>query len=146
MAAAGEIAEAGRIPGERIATTEETSASSAFTSETVLMSVTATLVSGRTYRVTGKVPLTSSVSNDEARAQIREDNISGTVLDAASGEMSTGTSTTSNNIRPESEYTAVSTGSKTFVVTGERVAGTGNITMNAATTRKGYLYVDYIRG
>lgn len=137
---------AGRIPGERIATNIRTGDSSTFTTtETTVDSVTAALVSGRTYRVRWTVQWASSVANDDVAGRIREDNSTGTEL--AFGKVrSLDASSTGWSGWVEGEYTAVSTGNKTFVWTGVRFAGTGNCRAEAATTRPIYLYVDYISG
>jgi hypothetical protein len=45
-----------------------------------------------------------------------------------------------------SDFTAVSTSNKTFVVTAVRIAGTGNIRLEAATSRKSFIQVTYESG
>lgn len=134
---------AGRIPGERIATSTRTSNSSSFTAETQTDTVTAPLVSGRTYRVRVVLAPSSSVSGDVDLVRMREDNSSGTLLQF--GRVYIG-SATGYSAMLEAQYTAVATGDKTFVVTGARSSGTGNITHAAGATQPTYLYVDYISG
>lgn len=137
----------GRIPGQRIETTVETSDSSTFTtSETEVMSVTAPLVSGRTYRVRFWGTFNSTVNGDRIRVKVREDDSSGTQLAEHQMVISTTASTTGYLSVVEVEFTAASTGNQTFVVTGERLAGSGSINREGATNRPSYLYVDYIRG
>ena len=146
-ATAGQIAEAGRIPGERIATSIETSDSSTFTtSETALQSVTAAVVSGRTYRVKWATRLSSSVANDQIGANIREDSVAGAQLAGDNIQVFGASSTNGWPFRAEVEYTADATESKTFVATGTRISGSGNCFREAASNRPSYLYVDYIRG
>lgn len=135
---------AGRIPGERIATATETTDSSTFTAETVIGTITAALVSGRTYRVRCNMTLGSSVVNDTVLVRLREDNISGTLIFANIGEIYT-TGNIPCVIPVEVEYTAVSTGNKTFVVSGARLTGTGNIRREASAWPQ-LFYVDYISG
>jgi hypothetical protein len=148
---AGEIVTAEKLntrtSGVRINTLEITTPSSTFTTtEVVLATFTADLVEGRVYQVTAKMPLTSDTANAECRVQLREDTLAGTILDSNCAEMSTATSTTSNNIEVESEYQAVATGTKTFVVTGQLVSTAGPVlTMNASGTRKGYVIANFIR-
>lgn len=113
--------------------------------EVVLAQMNADLVVGRTYMVTVKIPLTTDTANVEARVQLREDNLAGAILDASCAELSTALPTTANNIEAESEFQAASTGSKTFVATGQLVVGAGVLTMNASGTRKGYITVTYVR-
>lgn len=137
MAAVGDPVILARMPGYVVATATETSDSSTFTTtETVIGTITASLISGVTYIVAATVPIASSVANDRVAVRMREDNVSGTQL-AFEGLLVPGTD-------PEdipaaagmrAMYTAVSTGSKTFVVTGDRYAGTGNIRREALSTR-----------
>ena len=144
MTLAGETFQAGRLAAERIATNIRTTASGTFTAETSLQTVTAALVTGRTYRVTYRGTLQSSVGGDSARSRIREDSVSGTQLqNYRAGLPNSGAGFTAD---VEAEYTAVSTGNKTFAVTGERASGTGNITASAAADGPAYLYVHYIHG
>jgi hypothetical protein len=148
MSSAGFQLVAGRIPGERLATTIRTSDSSGFTTtETVIDSVTAALVSGRTYRVRWVVAWASTVSADTVFSRLREDNLTGTQLQLLRCALTTAAGAGTRWVGAvEAEYTAVSSGNKTFVGTGVRVTGTGTITAHAASTYPIYLYVDYIRG
>lgn len=132
-------------PNQRIATTVIDEPSGTFTTTAVqVASVTASLVAGSIYRVTFDGAFDTTVDGDMVRARIREDNISGNQLQARdTGEMDAAGLVT--GLRMEVEYTAVSTGNKTFVATGERDAGTGNITMSADSTFPAYMYVDYVR-
>ena len=145
-ATAGQIAEAGRIPGERIATTIVTSNSSTFTTvETQVASVSASLVSGRTYRVVFDGAIDSTASDDVIRTRIREDNTTGTTLQTRDS-MPTISGATVQSIRAEAEYTATSTASKTFIATAVRqVSGGGTLNLAAAAGFPTYLYVDFIR-
>lgn len=145
-AVAGQVATAGRIPGERIATTEAIADSVDFTTtETTVMSVSAPLVAGRTYRVTACARYASDTSGDNIQARMREDNSSGAqigfdiVYDVPAAA-------TGDKIYIESEFLAAATDSKTFVLTGQRQSGTGNCRLEAASNRPVYLYVEYIRG
>jgi hypothetical protein len=132
-------------PNQRIATTVIDNPSGTFTTTaTQVASVTAWLVAGSIYRVTFDGAFDTTVDGDMVRARIREDNISGNQLQARdTGEMDAAGLVT--GLRMEVEYTAVSTGNKTFVATGERDAGTGNISMSADPTFPAYMYVDYVR-
>jgi hypothetical protein len=145
-APAGGTATAGRIPGERIATTTVTSDSSTFTTtETEVASVTAALVSGRTYRVRYAARFGSTVAGDWLLASVREDDTSGTVL-VADNMILEQVATSGWPVAGEAEYTAASTANKTFVLTGDRISGTGDCRLEAAATHSTYFYVDYIRG
>lgn len=146
MAFAGRTADAGRIPGQRIETEIETSDSSTFTdTETSVMSVTASLVSGRTYRVRFHGSFQSTNNGDEVAARIREDDASGTEKNSDVRTLDHGNSL-GHKITIEAEHTAASTGDQTFVVTGTRATGSGNLHLEAQSNRPAYLYVDYIRG
>ena len=144
-ATAGQIAEAGRIPGERIATTVETSDSAGFTtSETQVSSVTASVVSGRVYRVRFAGGWASTAADDVVSVRIREDNSSGTQLLLRVVQIfRTGSFTSAPTL--EAEYTADATENKVFVLTGERIGGSGTCVLDAAATAPCYFYVDFIR-
>lgn len=136
----------GRIPGQRIATTIETSDSSTFTTTaTTVMSVTASLVSGRTYRIRAICQFESDTAGDLVVGRIQEDDSSGTQLSHAQTEI-VNASSIGYTIVTEAEYTAASTGNKTFVLTGDRNGGSGTLFRGASSVRPSYLYVDYIRG
>lgn len=102
-----------------------TSDTSTFTAETVTDTLTVSLISGKTYQVVAYQMWNSSVANDVAMGTLREDNVSGNILNQRS-VICANTSRWFGTVLP-SIYVAVATGSKTFVVTGQRVAGTGNI-------------------
>lgn len=133
------------LPGQRIATTRTESDSSTFTAETLIDSVTASLISGNVYRVRWVSSMQSSVANDTVNARIREDDLVGTQL-VVRREVSTVTTAGSGpDTSVETEYTAVATGDKTFVATGARSTGTGNITAEGSANTPRLLYVDFIR-
>src|SRR5262245_10431453 len=78
---AGASAIAGMMPGERIATDIVTADSSTFTTtETVVQTAVAALITGRIYKVKWFGHWGSSVSGDRFQWRIRETNVSGTVL------------------------------------------------------------------
>lgn len=145
MSSAGFQLVAGRIPGERLATTTRTSTTSTFTAETQVDSVTAPLVSGRTYRVRWVGRVQSSVADGYARGRIRQDNSSGTQATL----VQTPTSAAANQSFPmimETEYVAASTADKTFVATVVRQAGTGNLSCFADANTPNLFYVEYVSG
>lgn len=87
--------------------------------------VTGTLVSGLIYEIWFWGRVSSDVAADYTALRIREDSISGTQLQF-SGNIEL--PTTTGNGFPQSvvaRYTAVSSASKTFVLTGDRQSGTG---------------------
>lgn len=133
------------VTERRIATTADTSDSSSFTTtETLVSTVTAALVSGRTYRITFQSLIRSTAADDRIGVNIREDNVTGTTLMVSDWKIHNNT-TTGSPIRLEAEYTASSTGNKTFIVGVGRSNGTGTITARGAASAPRYLYVDYVR-
>lgn len=145
MSSAGQKLVAGRIPGERIATTIVTSNSAGITTtETTVASVTAPLVSGRTYRVRAAVAVDSTIAEDTVDVRLREDNSTGTEMNLRRVDCKDATGRWPGEI--EAEYTAAATANKTFVVTYVRASGSGTIILIATATTPSHLYCDYIRG
>lgn len=148
MTTAGFQVLAGRIPGERIATSVITSDSATFTTtETEVATVTASLVSGRTYQIVTDLGIGSSVANDSVRCFLHEDTLGGQTLD----QTVVGTDVTTGGTRKvichlESEFTASSSGDKTFVIGAERINGSGNCQLIAASNRPTYVKVHYVSG
>lgn len=128
----------------RVATTLRTSAVGTFTSETVTDTVTASLVSGRTYGIYWYTQTQSSVAGDAVGVKIREDSVSGTIL--TNQRVECADSGAGYGVAQYAEYTAGSTGSKTFVGTQVRSTGTGNITSGASANQQSVIFVDYISG
>lgn len=130
------------LSGQRIATTTETTISAGFTAETIINTVTAALISGRTYAIGLFTGITSTVAGDNAEFRIRENNVAGTQLQVVRKDL------LATNITEVvflyAQYTAVATGDKTFVGTGFRQAGTGTLTRNTSPTAPAYMYVEYL--
>ncbi|MFE9955827.1 hypothetical protein [Micromonospora sp. NPDC005299] len=145
---AGQIVRAGQRPGERIGVTTRTSDSAAFTTtEVVIDSITVSLVQGRTYKIRWTVAWVSTVANDTVFSRIRENNVTGTQLQILRINIpTTGGLGTRWDGTVEAEYTAVASGNKTFVGTGTRATGTGNIVADADATFPIRLYVEYVSG
>lgn len=132
MAAVGDEIVLARMPGYLVGTSTVSSDSAGFTAETQIASGSFDLISGVQYRIDCVVPLNGNAA-DEATALLREDTSSGTVIAALSGKPVT---TLGLSLNLLAFYTAVSTGSKTFVVTGRREAGSGgNVKLEAGSTR-----------
>jgi hypothetical protein len=131
------------VSGQRIATSVRTTSSGTFTAETVTDTVTANLVAGLIYRVRMVFNTLSTVAGDIDLVRIREDSIAGTILQSARSAIPAATGFL---YIYEAEYTAVVTGSKTFVFSGARSSGTGSISHIASANAPSYFYVDYIRG
>jgi len=116
------------------------------TPEVAAMSVTATLVNTRRYRIwfTGRV--STDVAGDYTGLRIREDaGVAGTQL-VFSGNIYL--PTTTGNGFPTflyAEYTATADGAKTFTLTGARQAGTGTAhRIRASANSPAYLIVERI--
>lgn len=117
------------------------------TTEVVLDSITVLLVSGVTYRITwdtqfGTTTGTSSTTAFErVRAQIREDDVNGTVI-ATRDVCTIMGGGVSHPMYLQAKFTAASTGNKTFVATGDRQVGAGTITSYAAANTPVFLRVE----
>lgn len=127
---------------QRIATTTRTTSTSTFTAETVTDSVTAALVSGKTYKVVCNQGCSSSVAADSETLRIREDSISGTQIQAVRVPLTVASVAVPGRL--EVDYVAVATGNKTFVVTGLRASGTGNLSHIASTGQPNNIYVELV--
>ncbi|MEU4589990.1 hypothetical protein [Micromonospora aurantiaca (nom. illeg.)] len=121
------------------------------TVEAAIDSVTVPLVSGRTYRVRWNVAWAGTVAGDTVFTRIREDDGStpptGTQLQIIRTEIvTTGGTGTRWPATIEADYTAAATGNKTFVGTGIRASGAGNINAHAGANFPITMTVDYVKG
>jgi hypothetical protein len=137
MALAGEDAV---VPYALTAT--DTASSGVFTAETVVDTITASLIAGVKYEIRWTGVWQSSVAGDVVNQQLREDSISGTRLTDGRIACTTANKAFAGFVR--GYYTAAVTGSKTFVVTGVRDSGTGNITRAAVATSPAVLSIDQV--
>jgi hypothetical protein len=129
----------------RIQTTTRTTTSATFTTtETSINTVVAALENGKTYQIRWVTEGRSSVAADTAKFRLREDTVSGTILQAVNTALPV--ASTDFQAVLEVEYTAVATGNKTFVGTCARNSGTGNVSVSATANEPHYLYVEYLRG
>lgn len=121
--------------------TAVTAAGSSYTSaETLFATVTIAVVTGVTYAITADFAISTSLANDIDFPRIREDSISGTQLQGKNLIMPT----VAGSGYPGhlyAEYVAVGTGNKSFVLTGNRIVGTGAHTQQAAANTPNYLKV-----
>lgn len=142
---AGQTIIAGRVSGEEVGSASVVSDSSNFTTtETTVITLTVSLISGCTYMLDAIFNLASSVGSDTADGRIREDSSTGTEMQFQRCIID---STTLGQVyRLMAYYTASVSGSKTFVVTGVRSTGTGNVRLEAASTRPALLRVVYTGG
>lgn len=129
-----------------ISTTENTriANSATFTAETQVDSIVVPVVNGQKYKIIWDGAFFSSVANDLVRGRIREDSVSGTVRQTRNLPLPT--SSTSIPLHLEAFWTASSTGNKTFVATGQRVTGTGNITAEGGAVLPTSFYVEKVNG
>src|SRR5690242_16922459 len=112
--------------------------------EFAIATVTAALVAGKRYKIglTGRE--STDVAADSDNMRIREDSLSGTQLQLAQIYLPVASG---NGYQTSfyAEYTAVSTGNKTFQLTGQRSAGTGTAhRIRAGGSSPGLLFVDRI--
>lgn len=119
-----------------------TTVSSITTTETVIDTVTAATVIGRKYEVRWDGHYRSTVANDRGAVKIREDSLSGTVLNERNERVDAANSIESAN--GLAWYTADATETKTFVVTLVRAAGTGTLDAFADSTRHALTTVDEV--
>ena len=127
----------------RVGTTKAVSNSGTFTAETVVLTVVAPLEIGRTYMVTTQFLGDINTAGDEITGRIREDSISGTVMQDY-------TQAPYGVTRPSmwhmwNEYVALTSSTKTFVTTLARLTGTGTVGMVASATQPAFLVVDCIK-
>lgn len=129
MPLAGQILQAGRIPGEWIGGEAVTADSAVFgTTETEVMSVTVLLVAGRTYDVIADPAFASGSDGDLVICRLREDSASGTILQRDYVPIEGGGAAQRGfkaNLR--AHYTANVTGNKRFVVTADTLIGSGGL-------------------
>jgi len=141
---AGQTIRAGLMSGEVIAVDTVTSNSSTFTTtETTVQSVTASLIDTVVYDVYAYTHFNADAVVTEMTARLREDNSTGTELwNSYTGAINfLTTSALGNWFVLAGSYTASSTGSKTFVLTGLRTGGAGNCKLVAASNRPSKLLV-----
>lgn len=148
MSSAGQQLVAGHIPGEWINGSQVTTNSGGTQgTEEVVQSVTASLVTGRIYRIVWNLGFSVSAtgSTDHFFGRIREDSgIAGTQLQ---GKRLSATTTAIGYPAPlVAEFTAVSGGNKTFSGTFVRTGGSGTITLRAGATSPSFMDVYYLRG
>lgn len=147
MSSAGQQLIAGRIPGELIGETIAVADSSTFTgTEATVISLTVSLVAGRTYRLVASGIVGSDTATDDVRVRIREDNTTGTELQTRRTDDVGTANPPANQFYMQGRFTAVATASKTFVLTGIRVSGAGNCLLRAASTRPAFLSCHYHSG
>lgn len=115
------------------------------TTETQIQTVTASLVEGAIYKIAWQPHFASSVNNDEMRGFIREDNISGTVIQSGYGLASSTGGNLGRTVVMYGKYEAVATGNKTFSFSASRVAGTGNCRVEGAADRPSIATVELWR-
>lgn len=150
MPLAGDIIEVGRIPGWPIGQTVSNADSATFTTtETVLLTLQVPLVAGRIYRVMSKLRVASTAGsiNEGCQLRLREDNSVGNELDRLIVVIATVAGTAGYGGDLDSNFTAVATATKTFVVTGQRIsAAAGTQRMEGSGASPNLLTVRYESG
>lgn len=135
MVLAGEIA----TPPYSTSTTATSSTSTFTTTETLTDTITASLVNGHTYEVSHSAIWNSSVAGDDVSVRLREDSVTGTAMNGF--DVRCASSTRYYGVWVRARYTASVTGSKTFIVSGQRMSGTGNIIRAASSANPSLLTV-----
>ena len=123
----------------RVAGTKRVADVSTFTAETICDTVTAILTSGQTYGIFWYAQIQSTVAGDAAGIKIREDSVAGTQM--VSQRIELADSGAGYPVAQYAEYTAASSGSKTFVGTAVRSVGTGNLTAAGSATQQANIFV-----
>lgn len=138
----------GNFPGQRIATTVVNSDSADLdTTETIVMSVTANLVIGRTYEIWGIARFGASAAGVRVAVRIREDDVNGTQRGLGQIEVPATSTLGFGPLILYGEYTAVASGNKTFVLTGDRNDTSGETwRLDANASNEAYMFVNYNRG
>lgn len=135
MPRSGELIRAGDF--SRVAyVTEAADSSTITTSETVVGTMTFTQVSGGIYSTEWHLKVVQSVAGDYFLFSVREDSVSGTVLDTWA--FTTGTTSYGLMFSYYIDYTAAASGGKTIVGTLVRGSGTGNVTRSAKSNYQIY--------
>lgn len=102
--------------------------------EVVVATLTANLINGHTYHIWGLVGASDTVTGDVLSVRIREDNLAGTLLRGLVRNYTVlGSGAVGYEI--ESEYDAIATVSKSFVVTIARPVGTGTVNTSSTQSR-----------
>ena len=83
------------------------------------------------------------MAGDDVNARLREDTLAGTQLQGERRDLLGASIGEFWYLRVE--FTATATGNKTFVATGVRSTGTGNVSRFASATQPAYLTVTHIK-
>lgn len=111
------------------------------TVETVVDTVTVNVTANVEYKIVWSGAVYSSAAGDVTRTRIRENNLAGTVIQLRQKEITIGGSQAIDHY-VETFWTAPTTGSKTFVHTVVRHAGTGNMGSQAGADSPTFFYVE----
>lgn len=128
MPAPGELATAPYY----VSVQNTTSSSGITTVETAVDTVTSYLTAGKTYIVLWTGNVYSNNTDSTATVKLREDTVSGNLLDSDDIPLAVANKSQKGLLR--CEYVAAATGTKAFVVTLVRNAGTGTLVRQAAAT------------
>lgn len=130
-----------------VAEAAETTDSASITgTETVIVTVQGYLKTDRLYHVWITTHVGSDSAANGASIRIREDSLTGTVLNQTDGELTANTGGVGTPWTFLGRYTAVADGLKTFVGTLQRVAGAGNLRREASVSRPTILWIEYVSG
>jgi len=112
--------------------------------ETLLGAVAVSAVAGAKYKIVFVGKVSADVAADASVLRIREDNLTGTQLQLQPVYLPT-TAANGWGIHVYAEWTASSTASKTFALTGQRTIGTGTAhRIRGSGSAPGFFYADRI--
>lgn len=148
--AAGDIIMAGDIAkavSRRIGTIPSTTdaAATSGTTESVVDTLTVSVVAGRRYRLQSYFPFTGTVAADRFLLRLREGTTnSGVQITYATGVVAAVGAVLIET--PEADWTAAATGTQSFSVTAARTTGTGTLTPKGSPGQPRILSLDYVDG
>jgi hypothetical protein len=145
VSSAGQKLVTGRVPGEELGLTTETSDGASSAAETVGITVTAPVVVGRKYKVVVDTAMEGGSVDDRVVCRIREDDANGTVKATRNRVIAHVSGTAGNPVHMECRYTADATENKSFVFTYDS-ASANAVNMAASTTFPTFMYVEYVSG
>lgn len=122
-----------------VTATRTTTSGTFTTTETFTDAIAVNLINGKTYAVECCLLAASSTGGDECAWNLREDSATGTGLNGCRVYLQA-----ANHgylVRLYSEYVAVATSTKTFVASGVRTSGGGNVSSPAGANTPAYLFV-----
>jgi hypothetical protein len=119
-----------------------TSSGTFTTTETVVITLSnVPVLNGNKYRIKAIATFASTVAGDDITVRIREDSVSGTVLQTHEDDIIS--TTIQRTVTIETEFIcAANDVTKDFVLTCVRTGGAGNINLQASATQPAFMYAE----